>query len=117
MPLNIQVKRNGRILKGGPSGEGYGVNELNAFYTVAVGEAWPDLMWNADLSIGEILESGRIADFEMMGLPYLIPSEKVPVQKGEQIVQADHEFAQRTADGPAPSIRFKKGDILTASRS
>lgn len=113
MPLNIEHRRNGRALKGGPSGKGWSSTELNACYTVCVGEAWPDLRWNDEYTVGEMLAKGLIGEFAMMGLPYLIDGDKVPLNRGSQKIEADHTLR----GGDDVTCRFKKGDIIRAWRS
>jgi len=111
MPLNIELVRDGEVVKGGPSGLGWGGRDLDAAYTVALGEALPDQKWNDDYTCGELLAAGLVGSFGMMGLPYLLGGFPLNDQ-GSQVVQTDHEFTD-----PEAPIRFQKGDVIRAWRS
>lgn len=111
MPLNTQMIRDGKNIS--PTGKGWNGHDVNAMYTVAFGESNPEMEWNSDYTIGQILAEGKTADFFTMGLPYLLSDDKVPLSKvGKQTVKADHTF-EGDEDGP---LVFKKGDILKAWR-
>lgn len=112
MPMNIEMKRNGRILKGGPSGEGWGGQDLNAAWTVAIGEATPDQYWNSELTVGEALSNGQICDIFAFGYGIFyadfLDKDAIPLVKtGRQTVQEDHELGDMV---------FKKGDEIHSWR-
>jgi hypothetical protein len=108
MPLEVEVLRNGKMVK-----HTWDYFTLSCMYTAAIKETAPDTPINGKCkNFGELPEGGWV-DFSMAPIYYLEIPQCPLVSRGKQTLTRRHEFRydeERT-------VIFEAGDILRAWRS
>jgi len=112
MPLNTQVLRDGKPVKGLPWTGMEGETMLNIFLTVGLTEGDPELVIAADGRKAGEINAPEFVNIAWTGVYYV--NTKAPLwKKGRQVLTRDYTYDL----DPKLKIELKKGDVLEMWRS